>query len=159
MNIIITLPIELIAEIAEGRKQVEIRKSIPHNFNMNHDVVWVKTKGSDKVPMCFEISYFDEESDTEVVWRRYEDLICVPFAWYQQYVRKARRIAIWHIKRVHMFMPNLTFSETFEGIKAPQSFVYTKVGLDSIMHRIEQVDFFETDGITRRKIEPKKAVQ
>lgn len=159
MNIIITLPIELIAEIAEGRKQVEIRKFIPHNFNMNHDVVWVKTKGRDKVPMSFEISYFDEESDIEVVWRRYKDLIRVPFAWYQQYVGNSRKITIWHIKRVHMFMPNLCFSKTFPGKKAPQSFIYTDVTLQSVMCLVKSVTCYETDGETRREVSRKKAIQ
>ena len=159
MNIIITLPIELVAEIAEGRKQVEIRRNIPISFNTHQEVVWVKAKGSDKVPLCFEVSHFEEDNDTNAVWLRYGKQIGVLYAWYQKYVRNARKVAIWHIKRVHIFMPNLTFSKTFGGIKAPQSYVYTDVRLESVMIQVEKTYCYVIDGKTFRKVPREKAVQ
>ena len=129
MNIIITLPINLVAEIAEGRKQVEIRKSFPHNFNPDEDVVWVKTKGEDKVALCFTVSHFGASNDMADVWKRYHKQICVPYCWYFSYVQNAKLISIWHIQRVTIFTPNLSFSHTFKGVPAPQQYIYTDVQL------------------------------
>lgn len=141
MNIIITLPIDLIAEIAEGRKLVEIRKSCPTIFNPDEDIVWVKTKGADKVPMCFEIDYFEKDCDIENVWERYKSQIRVPFAWWSQYVQNTKEVVIWHIKNVQVFQPNLSFSETFPGVPTPQSYIYTAKGIIPTKHRM-----FKRDG-------------
>ena len=132
MNIIITLPINLVAEIAAGRKQVEIRKSFPHNFNPDVDVVWVKTKGKDKVALCFTVSYFREFYDIADVWQRYRNKIGVPYAWLCSYAKRGERIYVWRIQRVTIFTPNLSFSATFKGVTAPQQFCYTKVQLSDI---------------------------
>lgn len=159
MNIIITLPIELVCEIANGHKQVEIRKNMPCHFNNENDVVWVKVKGSDKVAMAFEISNFEKGVDLNAVWKRYQGIIGVHYASWQKYVRKTDVVYIWHIKRVHIFMPHLYFSKTFPGKKAPQSYIYTDVTLQSIMHLIERVRCYETDGKARRRMPRKKAIQ
>lgn len=159
MNIIITLPIILVAEIANGHKQVEIRKHKPFDFDTENDVVWVKVKGSDKVAMCLEISFFEESQDTDDVWQRYKNVIGVPFAWWHTYVCFAHKVVIWHIKRIHIFMPHLCFSQTFPGKKAPQSFIYTDVTLQSIMLLVKSVRSYETDGVTRRELPQKKAIQ
>lgn len=132
MNIIITLPINLVAEIAEGRKQVEIRKSYPNYFYPSKDVVWVKTKGEDKVSLCFTVSHFGASKDMADVWIRYHKKIGVPYAWYSSYVQNAKLIYIWHIQRVSIFTPNLSFSDTFKGITAPQQYCYTAVQLSDI---------------------------
>lgn len=131
MNIIITLPINLIAEIAEGRKQVEIRKSFPKNFNPDEDVVWVKTKGKDKVALCFTVSHFSEWYDIEDVWRCYNKKIGMPYAWLCTYAKRGERICVWHIQRVTLFYPNLSFSKTFKGKSAPQQYCYTEVQLSN----------------------------
>lgn len=132
MNIIITLPINLVAEIAEGRKQVEIRKSFPKNFNPDEDVVWVKTKGKDKVALCFTVSHFEASSDIAFICRRYQFKVRVPFDWLMSYTQNAKRICVWHIQRVTIFTPNLSFSDTFKGMTAPQQYCYTKVQLSDI---------------------------
>ena len=132
MNIIITLPINLVAEIAAGRKQVEIRKSFPHNFNPDEDVVWVKTKGEDKVALCFTVSYFREFYDIADVWQCYRKKIGIPYVWLCSYAKRGERICVWHIQRVTIFTPNLTFSATFKGVTAPQQYCYTKVQLSDI---------------------------
>ena len=129
MNIIITLPINLVAEIAEGRKQVEIRKSFPHNFNPDEDVVWVKTKGTDKVAICFKVSHFEESSDIAYICRRYQYKVGVPYGWLWSYAHKAKHIYVWHIEQVSIFRPNLSFSDTFKGLPAPQQYCYTNVQL------------------------------
>lgn len=132
MNIIITLPINLVAEIAAGRKQVEIRKSFPHNFNPDEDVVWVKTKGKDKVALCFKVSHFEASSDIAFICRRYQYKVGVPSSWLWSYAHKAKRIYVWHIQQVSIFRPNLSFSDTFKGVTAPQQYCYTKVQLSDI---------------------------
>lgn len=135
MNIIITLPIDLIAEIAEGRKLVEIRKSIPALFNPDEDIVWVKTKGADKVPMCFEIDHFERSSDLQAVWERYHLQMGINQAWWKKYTQDAIEVVIWHIKNVQVFQPNLSFSLSFPNLPAPQSYIYTAKGIIPTKHR------------------------
>lgn len=132
MNIIITLPINLVAEIAEGRKQVEIRKSFPMLFNPVEDIVWVKTKGADKVALCITISHIEASSDIAFICRRYQYKNRVPFDRLMSYTKKAKRIYVWHIQRVTIFTPNLSFSDTFKRMKGPQQYYYTKVQLSDI---------------------------
>lgn len=132
MNIIITLPINLVAEIAEGRKQVEIRKSLPLYFYPDRDVVWVKTKGENKVALCFTVSRIEASKNITDVWQRYQNKIGVPYEWFISYAQKAKRIFIWHIQKVTMFSPNLSYYDTFNEISAPQQYFYTKVQLSDI---------------------------
>ncbi len=145
MNIIITLPINLVADIAEGRKQVEIRKSIPKDFNTDNDIVWVKTKGYDKIAICFEISHFEEETDLKAVWQKYHAQLGINQLWWENYVRSTPKLAIWHIKQVHIFQPNLSFSEIFPDKTAPQSYIYTYKGLIPTRHRTTKKDFRKTN--------------
>lgn len=141
MNIIITLPADLIREIAEGRKTVEIRKTCPSHFNPDEDIVWVKTKGADKVPMCFEIDHFEKSYNFEDVWKRYQSQIGVDKAWWTKYTQGEIVVVIWHIKNVHVFYPNLSFSKSFPNLPAPQSYIYTAKGIIPTKHRI-----FKRDG-------------
>lgn len=141
MNIIITLPIDLIAEIAEGRKTVEIRKTCPTLFNPDEDIVWVKTKGEDKVPMCFEIDHFEKSYNFEDVWKRYHLQMGVNQAWWKNYTQGEIVVVIWHIKNIQVFQPNLSFFETFPNLPPPQSYIYTAKGLIPTKHRM-----FKRDG-------------
>lgn len=159
MNIIITLPIDLIAEIAEGRKRVEIRKSVPTLFNPDGDIVWVKTKGADKVPMCFEIDHFEKCTDLEDVWQRYKTQIGVSKAWYLKYTQHAIEVVIWHIKNVRVIQPNLTFSLSFPNLPAPQSYIYTAKGIIPSKHRKVKKREAKEGAEDCRNCQPQKAVQ
>lgn len=159
MNIIITLPIDLIAEIAEGRKLVEIRKSCPTLFNPDGDIVWVKTKGADKVPMCFEIDHFEKSNDFEDVWKRYRSQMGINQAWWKKYTQNAIEVVIWHIKNVQVFQPNLSFSETFPNLPAPQSYIYTAKGIIQTKHRNVKKREAKEGAEGWRMAPPKTAVQ
>jgi len=159
MNIIITLPIDLIAEIAEGRKQVEIRKSIPTLFNPDGDIVWVKTKGADKVPMCFEIDHFERSTDLQAVWERYHSQIGVPFAWWAKYTQNTKEVVIWHIKKVQVFQPNFVFHLSFPNLPAPQSYIYTAKGIIPTKHRNVKKREPKEGAENWRMLPPKKAIQ
>lgn len=159
MNIIITLPMHLVADIANCHKRIEIRKSRPKHFNAERDIVWVKVKGSDKLAMCFKISYFEKGYDLNAVWNRYHGVIGVLYAWWEKYVRNADVVYIWHIKNVFVLQPPLTFSKTFPGVKAHQSYIYTNVTLQSVMHLVEHVECCTNSGETRSEVPRKKAIQ
>lgn len=159
MNIIITLPIVLIQEIAEGRKLVMIRKSCPTLFNPDGDIVWVKTKGEDKVPMCFEIDHFERSSDLMAVWERYHSQMGVSQVWWCKYTQDAIEVVIWHIKNVQVFQPNLTFSLSFPNLPAPQSYIYTAKGIIPTKHRKVKKREAKEGAEDWRMAPPKKAIQ
>lgn len=130
MNIVITLPIELIAEIANGHKKTEIRKFLPKNFNTISDVVYVVQKGTRKVPMFLTIAGFDTMTPEDDVWGLYGKYIRVPFAWLYRYSLGAKQIVAWNIDEVHMLHdPNDIYPNL--GITCnPQSYVYTSCPAD-----------------------------
>lgn len=159
MNIIITLPIDLIAEIAEGRKLVEIRKSCPALFNPDGDIVWVKTKGADKVPICFEIDHFERETNLQAVWERYHSQMGISQVWWYKYTKDAIEVVIWHIKNVQVFQPNLSFSKSFPNLPAPQSYIYTAKGIIPTRHRNVKKREAKEGAEDCREAPPKKAIQ
>lgn len=127
MNIVITLPIELIAEILEGRKRFEIRKTIPRHFNVDKDVVYVVEKGTKNVPIYFSVRCF-----YTYTWRHCKkDYIAkqasVPVGWINQYANDDEKIRAWVIGCAVQIKP--CQSRWYQlGIKSnPQSFVYTKL--------------------------------
>lgn len=159
MNIIITLPIDLIAEIAEGRKTVEIRKTCPTLFNPDEDMVWVKTKGADKVPMCFQIDHFVKLSYIENVWERYHSQMGVNQAWWKKYTQITKEVVIWHIKNVQVFQPNLSFSETFHNVQEPHNYIYTAKGIIPTRHRNVKKREPKEGAEDCRDLPPQKAIQ
>lgn len=125
MNVVITLPVNLIAEILEGRKKFEIRSRIPLKFDNYKDVVYVVQKGTKKVVLYFTIAkifgYYNLNSDADFVASR----AAVPTGWLKSYAAGKTKIYAWVIG---CWCKLTDCSEVYQhlGIKSnPQSFVYT----------------------------------
>lgn len=126
MNIVITLPINLIAEILEGRKLFEIRSKIPANFNINRNVVYVVQKGTRKVVLYFTIAKFITDLDLKQNAQYIAKNAAVPIGWLKTYAESKDRIHAWVIGCYYK-VTNCTEIYQLLGIKSnPQSYIYTE---------------------------------
>lgn len=126
MNIVITLPVNLISEILEGRKVYEIRSKIPADFNINRDVVYVVQKGTQKVILYFTILEFVTDLDLNKNARAIAKKAAVLTGWLKTYAEGKDKVHAWVIG---CYCKLTDCSEVYEqlGIKTnPQSFIYTE---------------------------------
>lgn len=126
MNVIITLPVNLIAEILEGRKQYEIRTKIPANFKINRDVVYVVQKGTQKVVLYFTIIKFIQNLDLQKNARGIAKKAAILTGWLKTYAEGKDKIHAWVIG---CYCKLTDCSEVYQqlNIKSnPQSYVYTE---------------------------------
>ena len=122
MNVVITLPRDLINKILTGEKKFEMRKSCPYRLR-NGDGVFVIEKGTDIVRCFFVVdSIISMDSCKAFPWA--PDL-GVSFQYVEDYCKSARRIYMWEIGEIRQLT---NYSRALLGLKSnPQSFVYTNV--------------------------------
>lgn len=124
MDIVITLPVELCAEILEGRKTVEVRKNYPKKFNCLKDRVYVIMKGTNKIVLSFTVSAFERYDSPLMLWHEYCYKIRVPYAWFKQYATGTNALYVWKIETVSAYSPH-PLAKNYLGITHnPQSFIY-----------------------------------
>ena len=127
MNIVITLPHELIHEIKEGRKIIEVRSQIPKYFNRKKDVVYVVEKGTKNIALFFTIFRYEIWSPLENLDKKLATDAAVPEDWITQYRRSKRQLCVWNIACVCSLpkaMINLTHLRI---LRAPQGYVYSSL--------------------------------
>lgn len=124
MNIIITLPQELIADIMNGHKTIELRKNFPNNYEENFDWVYVVTKGKDTVQMAFQISADEQTNMFNRVWKYYGKRLCIPYDWFAKYTQDVSYVWLWHIGKIAIAEKPIPLSDIKSNAKAPQSYVY-----------------------------------
>lgn len=124
MNIIITLPQELIAEILNGHKTIELRKNFPIHYRENLDWVYVVTKGKATVQLAFQISGYIKSNMFGHIWQFKGKRLCIPFDWYAKYTQNARYVVLWQIVKIAYAKKPIPLSDIKHNAKAPQSFVY-----------------------------------
>ncbi len=130
MNVIITLPIELISEIAEGRKTIEVRKTIPTRLNEETDWVYVCCSGQRKVMLAFKVSKFKKATDSAGIWAHLGGQIRCSYTWWLEYTKDKRTLFFWYITDVHVIDRQSDAWLTIVKDKNPQSFKYTQTTLD-----------------------------
>lgn len=124
MNIVITLPRELIVEIINGRKSVEVRTSIPRRFYNDEDVVLVVEKGTHNIPILFSIKQFITYDDGYIAFRNSSKDAAVSEEWLLTYCLGAKQICVWVIGRVCLIVNHGNATSTIGLKKNPQAFVY-----------------------------------
>lgn len=124
MNVIITLPPELIAEILEQRKTFEIRSKIPSHFNIDKDVVFVVQKGTHKVPMFFTVREFFTYSKYAAVDEFLARKASVPVGWIKAYRQNKIYVSAWVIACVCKVENTVNVWDYLGINRAPQCFVY-----------------------------------
>ncbi len=121
MNIVITLPKELIERIISGEKKFEMRKCHPGYMFKGDDGFFVVEKGTSKVRCWCRVDeiqepYIDSKS---VGW--FAERLCVSEEYVNRYA-DGRRVYIWKIGKVVKFS---NVDRTSLGIdKNPQQFAY-----------------------------------
>lgn len=124
MNIIITLPQELIADILNGHKTIELRKNFPMNYIENYDWVYVVTKGKATVQLAFQISTDEDTNMFDRVWQNFGKCLCIPYDWFAKYTQNVSYIWLWYIGKIAYAEKPIPLSDIKPNAKAPQSFIY-----------------------------------
>lgn len=132
MNIIITLPQELIADILNGHKTIELRKTCPGCFRNDIDWVYVVTKGKASVQLAFQVTKFYQTSFFGQVWHVYHKRLCIPYDWFVKYTQNEPYVYLWHIGTIAYAEKPIPLSDIKPWGKAPQSYVYCETLIDSL---------------------------
>lgn len=126
MNVVITLPADLIAAIKNKKKSFEIRSKLPRNFDPQKDVVFVCQKGTNKVPLYFTILEFYTYS----IYSDCKDYIAqraaVPTKWIADYMENKDYIHAWVIGYVCELAYPTSVWHQLQIKHNPQSFIYTQ---------------------------------
>lgn len=125
MDVIITLPSNLIQLIKEGKKCIELRKTCPKSFNPQKDVIYICEKRTDYVVGYLTIELIMYTNDKFAVLRDRSRYISVPLDWIADNIKNAKHRYSFIISNSKFFDEPLSLDENFHVNKAPQSFVYT----------------------------------
>lgn len=127
MNIIITLPTNLLEKIENGEKTIELRKNCPSNFHPQKDVVYICEKGKKQVVGYMVISTIIHASNWIKTWDDFGSDIGVPVDWYIRYAAEAEHLYLYFIDKFIRFNQPLGLLPFFLKCTPPQSYTYTHV--------------------------------
>jgi hypothetical protein len=121
MNILITLPKHLIDAIIDGRKQFEMRKSLPKLLKFGQDGFFVVEKGTSNVRCWCRVdsvygTFIDHYS---VSW--FASRLCVDEQYIEKYAN-GKKVYLWKIAKV-IELSGLDRSSLFVD-RNPQQFAY-----------------------------------
>ena len=121
MNVLITLPKNLIEKIISGEKSSEMRKGLPKNMKIGEDGFFVVEKGTNDVRCWCRV---DKENETyvdhySIDW--YVSRICVPAKYIENYAN-GKKVYLWKIGKVKV-LQDLDRGSLFVE-KNPQQFAY-----------------------------------
>lgn len=132
MNIVITLPHELIQAILDGKKTVEVRSRIPKDFHKECDVVYVVEKGTKNCPLYFSIWGFEEFYDYGHAFVAAKVKAYVNERYLDNYLHNCYNPVLWHIGRV---CPVIYTSVEYRMLRInrnPQCFCYTDLDVTCV---------------------------
>ena len=121
MNILVTLPRELITKIITREKRYEMRKSFPERMDVCAEGFFVVEKGTDEIKCWCRVdevlyTYIDDYTISKL-----PSMVCVPEEYIRQYGR-GKMVYLWRIGKVITF-ENLKRS-SLKIYRNPQQFVY-----------------------------------
>lgn len=124
MDILITLPKDLIEKIISGEKTIEVRKRKPKFFNPFRDIVYVVEKGTKQIVLDFSISNFYYVGREDLMKDFNAGKIGIDYDWLERYMSDCKVFVKWEIGIItSLYGLNLNI-ERLGVKKAPQSFVY-----------------------------------
>ena len=126
MNIVITLPADLIAAILDKKKCFEIRSKLPRKFYLHQDVVFVCQKGTNKVPLYFTILKFYTYTKHSYCNDYIAQKAAVPTQWIDDYMEDKECIYDWVIGYVCELSYPTSVWHQLQIKHNPQSFIYTQ---------------------------------
>lgn len=122
MNVLITLPKNLLEKIISGEKQVEMRKTLPRNMKIGEDGFFVIEKGTDKVRCWCRVDEVKVFIMTEKMAIAYSQLLCVTPEYIINYAPVGTVVYMWFIGKVKKLQDLCRDSLIVD--KNPQSFAY-----------------------------------
>ena len=125
MDVIITLPSNLIQLIKEGRKTIELRKHYPLFFNKDEDVIYICKKGTACVVGYMKIDAVVVTQNKYGILTEWAKDIAVPREWIEKYIKDTKILYGYFILYYREFEKPLPLRENFKVYRAPQSFAYT----------------------------------
>ena len=122
MNILITLPKNLLDSIMSGEKYFEMRKCRPKMMKIGEDGFFVVEKGTDEVRCWCRVDEVREMIMTEAIAVSYSKCLCVTPQFILNYAPIGTKVYMWGIgKRIKL--ENLCRDSLFVD-KNPQQFAY-----------------------------------
>ena len=121
-DIAITLPRKLWDKIVAGEKTIELRKSMPKDFDIAEDWCYVIEKGTGRVLGRMSLKFCHARNDDFIRTLVQKDA-GVPCEWIEKYYKGHAFMCLWHITCHLEFKYDIGIG--FLGLhSAPQSFVY-----------------------------------
>lgn len=119
MNVVITLPRNLIDKILRGEKTYEMRKYIPYHYDRDCRI-YVVQKRTKNIVLSFRCDYFFEYNPNRG-WEVAGSMLGISKSYYLEYTKNAKSIWFWPI--LNLREENLTLDDI--GVaRAPQNFCY-----------------------------------
>jgi len=121
MNILITLPKDLLEKIISGEKELEMRKCIPKHMKIGEDGFFVVEKGTDCVRCWCRVDNWMGTGMDNYRAHWYANRLCVSQRYIMEYA-KGKMVYLWKIGKVITF-DHLKRDELLVD-KNPQQFAY-----------------------------------
>lgn len=121
MNVLITLPKELIDKIISGEKKFEMRKCLPRLMNLGEDGFFVVEKGTDEIRCWCRVDNVNETYIDHYSIDWYVSRLCVPAEYVEKYAN-GKKVYLWEIGKVKV-LQDLVRDSLFVD-KNPQQFAY-----------------------------------
>lgn len=121
MNILITLPKDLLEKIISGRKTFEMRKCLPRLMKIGRDGFFVVEKGTDKVRCWCRVDNWIFTYIDQYTARRFNYRLCVSEEYIEKYAN-GKMVYLWKIGKVITF-DNIKRADLIID-KNPQQFAY-----------------------------------
>lgn len=99
MNVLITLPKNLLENIICGKKKYEMRKCLPKNMKIGEDGFFVVEKGTDDVRCWCRVDKVEELYLDYFSVKWFASHLCVSEEYIVKYA-KDKKIYLWHIGKV-----------------------------------------------------------
>ena len=121
MNILITLPKNLLEKIISGEKKFEMRKCLPKNMKIGEDGFFAVEKGTDDVRCWCRVDEVRETYIDHYSAGWFASRLCVTEEYIEKYA-KSEKVYLWEIGKVVEF-ERLNRNWLFVG-RNPQQFAY-----------------------------------
>lgn len=95
MNVLITLPKHLLEKIVSGKKQFEMRKTLPRHMNIGEDGFFVVEKGTDEVRCWCRVDQARKVVMTEKLAIEYSRLLGVTPEYVINYASTGTKVYMW----------------------------------------------------------------
>lgn len=122
MNVLITLPKNLLDKIISGEKKYEMRKCLPKNMKICEDGFFVVEKGTDKVRCWCRVDSTINTGMNVYEAARFSEDLCVTPQFILDYVPEEKNVWLWEIGKV-VELENVC-RDSLQVERNPQQFAY-----------------------------------